>query len=140
MKHDAQHDRVLSYEGRPLPRPEEEVVDQGLGFDIGTLLNRRRMLAVLGLGATTAGLAACGAAGSSTSSGASRSATASASDSASPSAPAVAAPATEIPDETAGPYPGDGSSGPDVLEQSGIAHGTSAPASGRPPGPPRGCP
>ena len=30
-------------------------------------------------------------------------------------------PATgEIPDETAGPYPGDGSNGPDVLEQSGI--------------------
>lgn len=26
----------------------------------------------------------------------------------------------EIPDETAGPYPGDGSNGPDVLEQSGI--------------------
>ncbi|MGY1594099.1 intradiol ring-cleavage dioxygenase [Geodermatophilus sp. SYSU D00708] len=28
--------------------------------------------------------------------------------------------AGEIPDETAGPYPGDGSNGPDVLEQSGI--------------------
>ena len=27
---------------------------------------------------------------------------------------------TEIPDETAGPYPGDGSNGPDVLEESGI--------------------
>ncbi|MEZ5091017.1 MAG: 3,4-dioxygenase subunit beta [Micropruina sp.] len=27
---------------------------------------------------------------------------------------------TEIPDETAGPYPGDGSNGPDVLEQSGV--------------------
>ena len=26
----------------------------------------------------------------------------------------------EIPDETAGPYPGDGSNGPDVLEESGI--------------------
>src|SRR5690606_17300203 len=26
----------------------------------------------------------------------------------------------EIPDETAGPYPGDGSNGPDVLEDSGI--------------------
>src|SRR5687768_18411236 len=26
----------------------------------------------------------------------------------------------EIPDETAGPYPGDGSNGPDVLEQSGV--------------------
>jgi protocatechuate 3,4-dioxygenase beta subunit len=28
--------------------------------------------------------------------------------------------AGEIPDETAGPYPGDGSNGPDVLEQSGV--------------------
>lgn len=28
--------------------------------------------------------------------------------------------AAEIPDETAGPYPGDGSNGPDVLEDSGI--------------------
>src|SRR5699024_947816 len=27
---------------------------------------------------------------------------------------------TEIPDETAGPYPADGSNGPDILEQSGI--------------------
>jgi protocatechuate 3,4-dioxygenase beta subunit len=36
--------------------------------------------------------------------------------------PSTSASATsgEIPDETAGPYPGDGSNGPDVLEQSGI--------------------
>ncbi len=33
---------------------------------------------------------------------------------------AAALPAGEIPDETAGPYPGDGSNGVDVLEQSGI--------------------
>ena len=31
-----------------------------------------------------------------------------------------AASSGEIPDETAGPYPGDGSNGPDVLEESGI--------------------
>jgi protocatechuate 3,4-dioxygenase beta subunit len=41
------------------------------------------------------------------------------SSSASSSASASGA-AGEIPDETAGPYPGDGSNGPDVLEQSGI--------------------
>ncbi len=87
-----------------MPRPHEELVDQGLGFDVGTLLSRRRLLAVLGLGAASAGLAACGAGGS-TSSSASTSAAAS---------------AGEIPGETAGPYPGDGSNGPDVLEQSGI--------------------
>ena len=32
----------------------------------------------------------------------------------------AAAALTEIPDETAGPYPGDGSNGPDVLAESGV--------------------
>jgi len=31
------YDQQLTYEGRPLPRPEEELVDQGLSFDVGTL-------------------------------------------------------------------------------------------------------
>jgi protocatechuate 3,4-dioxygenase beta subunit len=98
-------DRTPTYEGRLLPRPDEELVDQGLGFDVGTLLGRRRLLAVLGLGAASVGLAACGAGGSMNSSAASSS---------------TASSAGETPDETAGPYPGDGSNGPDVLEQSGI--------------------
>jgi protocatechuate 3,4-dioxygenase beta subunit len=97
---------VRWYEGRPLVRPDEEVVDQGLGFDIATLFSRRKMLGVLGVGAATVGLAACGSnsAGSAAATSASGSATASG----------------EIPDETAGPYPGDGSNGPDVLALSGI--------------------
>jgi len=99
-----------SYEGRPLPHPEEELVDQGLAFDVGTLLTRRRVFGLLGLGAGSLVLAACGAAPNVTSAGAS---TASATPAADPSL-------TEIPDETAGPYPGDGSNGPDALEQSGI--------------------
>ncbi|MGY1691920.1 intradiol ring-cleavage dioxygenase [Geodermatophilus sp. SYSU D01105] len=103
-------DRGATYEGRPLPRPREELVDQGLGFDVGTLLSRRRVLALLGLGAASAGLAACGADGSS-------GATSSASSSASAGGTTAAG---EIPEETAGPYRGDGSNGPDVLEQSGI--------------------
>jgi protocatechuate 3,4-dioxygenase beta subunit len=65
------------------------------------------MLRALGLGAAAVGLAACGGGGAA--SGSSGSATTSAS-----------ATSGEIPDETAGPYPGDGSNGPDVLEQSGI--------------------
>ena len=88
-----------TYEGRPLPRPDEELVDQGLGFDVATLLSRRTLLGLVGVGAATLGLAACGA--STSSSGGTTS-------------------AGEIPDETAGPFPGDGSNGPDVLEQSGI--------------------
>ncbi len=70
-------------------------------------MSRRRILQVLGLGAATVGLAACGAGTSSSSAGSSSSA-------------AAVTSSGEIPDETAGPYPGDGSNGPDVLEQSGI--------------------
>jgi protocatechuate 3,4-dioxygenase beta subunit len=92
-----------AFEGRPLPRPDDELVDQGLAFDVGTLLSRRTVLRFLGIGAATAGLAACGAT-TATSSTSSAGTTASG----------------EIPDETAGPYPGDGSNGPDVLEHSGI--------------------
>jgi protocatechuate 3,4-dioxygenase beta subunit len=99
----------LTYEGRALPRPEEELVDQGLRFDVDTLLSRRRMLAFLGIGTATLGLAACGG-GSSSSTSASSSASSSSATAAS----------GEIPDETAGPYPGDGSNGPNVLEESGI--------------------
>ena len=98
------NDHIATYEGRTLPRPDEELVDQGLRFDVDTLLNRRRMLTFLGLGAATVGLAACGAGSSSSSTALST----------------AAAAAGEIPDETAGPYPGDGSNGPDALEQSGI--------------------
>ncbi|MGN9909750.1 intradiol ring-cleavage dioxygenase [Phytohabitans sp. LJ34] len=102
------------YEGRPLPRPDEELVDQGLGFDLGTLMGRRRMLKALGLGITGLGLAACGANGGGSSTPSSTSAAAS-------TTTATAAAATgEIPDETAGPYPGDGSNGPNVLDDSGI--------------------
>ncbi|BBH67504.1 3,4-dioxygenase subunit beta [Actinoplanes sp. OR16] len=79
--------------------------DQGLGFDIGTLLGRRQVLRAFGIGAAALGLAACS------------------NESSSPSASSTSAASTssgEIPDETAGPYPGDGSNGPDVLEESGI--------------------
>lgn len=90
-----------------LPKPAEDLVDQGLGFDVGTLLSRRTMFRVIGLGAAGMGLVAC--AGTDT-----------ASSTTSESSTVSGASVSEIPDETAGPYPGDGSNGPDVLEQSGI--------------------
>ena len=97
------------YQGRPLHRPDDDVVDQGAAFDLVTLLSRRRMLGVLGIGAGTALLAACGGG----SSGGGPSSTTS-------STTAATGDVAEIPDETAGPYPADGSNGPDVLRDSGI--------------------
>ncbi|QFU89926.1 3,4-dioxygenase subunit beta [Amycolatopsis sp. YIM 10] len=102
----------LTYEGRALARPDDEIVDQGLGFDIGTLFSRRRALRVLGLGAAGVALTACGT--GSDSSSATTSSTAS-----SPSSAGL----VEIPDETAGPFPGDGSNGPDILAESGVVRG-----------------
>lgn len=104
------NERRTRYQGRPLPRPDDELVDQGLGFDLGTLLSRRRMLTALGLGAVTVGLAACS---TGTSSGT-----------------ASTTSAGEIPDETAGPYPGDGSTGPNALADSGIVRSDIRPSFG----------
>ena len=118
-RHESPHP---SYEGRSLPRPDEPLYDQGLGFDLATLLDRRRALGLLGLGVASTALAACspgtptpaatvGSTPASTGTGGS-------SSSAAPTSSGTAL--TEIPDETAGPYPGDGSNGPDVLAQSGV--------------------
>ena len=102
-----------AYEGRLLPHPDEEVVDQGLQFDVTTLLSRRGMLGAFGVTAGALALAACSA----TAGGSSSPTTATSSGS---STGTTSSDLTEIPDETAGPYPGDGSNGPDVLEESGI--------------------
>jgi len=94
---------VRTFRGRRLPRPGEDVDDQGLAFDLRTMLDRRAVLSGLGLGLAGLGLAACGDDES-----------AAAADTTTTSA------LTEIPDETAGPFPGDGSNGADVLTQSGV--------------------
>jgi protocatechuate 3,4-dioxygenase beta subunit len=95
------------YEGRLLDRTDEEVVDQGVSFDIRTLISRRGILGFLGLGAGAVVLAACSTDDSSSSASGSTGTTTTTSTG-------------EIPDETAGPYPADGSNGVDVLDQSGI--------------------
>ena len=108
-------DATPTFEGRPLPDPTEPAWDQGLAFDIQTLIDRRRVLKGIGLAGISLGIAACApGAGSSASAGTSASASSSASEA------AAADCTTEIPEETAGPYPGDGSNGPDVLNQSGV--------------------
>ena len=98
-----------TYEGRQYTDPDDLLVDQGLQFDIATLMNRRGLLHLLGVGAGTVALAACAPTASSETT-----------PTAASSASAASADLTEIPEETAGPYPGDGSTGADVLEQSGV--------------------
>jgi protocatechuate 3,4-dioxygenase beta subunit len=109
-----------TFEGRPFHDPDEPLFDQGLAFDVETLLTRRSMLKVIGLGGVSAGLlAACGpgaAATTSPAAGSSSGATAG-------SSAAAAVDCTVIPEETAGPFPGDGSNGPDILTQSGVVRG-----------------
>ncbi|NQD86723.1 intradiol ring-cleavage dioxygenase [Paenarthrobacter sp. CM16] len=110
------------------PHPDH---DRGLEFDLSTLLNRRRTLGVLLGAGTAAALAACtpgtGGGGATPSSTGSAAATASQSSTtaASPSATSTVTRAfaecgVEIPEETLGPYPADGSNGPNVLEASGV--------------------
>jgi len=113
-----------AYEGRLLDRADEPVVDQGAPFDIRTLVSRRRLLGLFAVGAGTATLAACAPTGTAATASPTASPSATALSTPSPStsttAPAVALPAGEIPQETAGPYPGDGSNGADILERSGV--------------------
>ncbi|MCI0347371.1 MAG: hypothetical protein L0221_18310 [Chloroflexi bacterium] len=52
----------ITFEGRPLLHPDEPVFDQGLQFDIETLLDRRKVLKLLGFGALSAGLTIVGCA------------------------------------------------------------------------------
>ena len=96
---------------------EIEDHDRGLLFDLGTM-NRRRALGLLGGVGALAALAACSTATGSTSTGSPSSSSSSSSSSTSSSN--ADGTLTEVPDETAGPYPGDGSNGANVLDDSGI--------------------
>jgi len=114
------------------PREPHPNHDRGLEFDLSTLMSRRSLGMFLGAG-TAAALAACtpgGTSGSATSAPAAgtsaasvptTSAAATTTSSASPTLTrAIAECDVEIPQETSGPFPGDGSNGPNVLEASGV--------------------
>ena len=94
------------------PPPPFDLYDQGLQADVATLIDRRRVLQVMGLAGVAAFIAACAPGASPTASAAATS-TSAASGSAEACAPV-------IPEETAGPFPGDGTNGPDVLTESGV--------------------
>lgn len=105
---------IPTFEGRPLPDPSEPAWDQGLAFDVETLLSRRQALRILGVAGAGLTVAACAP-------GASALLTATPGAGASPTAAGTStAECVAIPEETAGPYPGDGSNGPDVLGESGV--------------------
>jgi protocatechuate 3,4-dioxygenase beta subunit len=110
-------DRWLDDNGEPIDEDH-----RGLVYDVQTLINRRRALGIFGGVALTSLLAACGVqAEGSTDASATPSATAAATPSPTASATAEASgPLQEVPGETGGPYPGDGSNGVNVLDDSGI--------------------
>ena len=97
--------------------------DRGLLYDLGTM-NRRRALGLVGGVGALAALAACSTGTGTTATGSSTSATSSGTSSSSGSSSTSSASAdgtlTEVPDETGGPYPADGSNGVNVLDDSGI--------------------
>ncbi|MGO4660612.1 intradiol ring-cleavage dioxygenase [Terrabacter sp. 2TAF16] len=112
---------------------EIEDHDRGLVYDLQTLVDRRRALTLLGGLGVAGALAACSTgtpSAASTGSATSSSTSASTSSASTTSAAAGTSAATsgdtadadlvEAPDETAGPYPGDGSNGQNVLDDSGI--------------------
>lgn len=105
-----------------------DVIDEdhrGLVYDVQTLINRRRALGIFGGLTLTSLLAACGVAptDADASPTATATATATATPTPTPSASATGAasgPVSEVPNETGGPFPGDGSNGVNVLDDSGI--------------------
>ncbi len=98
--------------------------DRGLVYDLETLFARRRVLGLFA-GAGLAALVGCAsdetpASGSSTPSSSGTASSGTTSGSATTGSPTTGTATEEIPGETGGPYPADGSNGPNVLTQSGI--------------------
>jgi protocatechuate 3,4-dioxygenase beta subunit len=103
------------------PPPETDHDDfGGLHRDLPQVLDRRRAIQWMG-GVSLAGLlAACGS-NDTTASAATTESTENATSLSTPASDSTQATnGAEIPDETAGPYPADGSNGPNVLSEDGI--------------------
>lgn len=97
---------MAKYDGAPI-----EDHDRGLSFDLPRLVSRGTAVALLAGGVGSVLVAACGGSDGETTTGAS--ATSSETESSGGTT-------SEIPEETAGPFPGDGSNGPNALTESGV--------------------
>ena len=129
MAGEAPHKEINPVALNPAPDPgialheQLEETDRGLVYDLSTLIDRRQVLKLAGLTTISAGLMSivgCAPSASGSSSPTSSTAATSSGASGSAAAAAAAADCAVIPEETAGPFPGDGSNGPNVLAQSGI--------------------
>jgi protocatechuate 3,4-dioxygenase beta subunit len=87
--------------------------DRGLQFDLSTLMTRRRALQLVAVGGLAA-VVGCGSSSDGAGGGAS------ATDGAAAATAGGGGAAAEVPEETAGPFPADGSNGVNVLTESGI--------------------
>jgi protocatechuate 3,4-dioxygenase beta subunit len=104
--------------------------DRGLSFDLATLVSRRRLLTLFAGTGAAALLVSCGSdSGSSAATASDATIGTTAGTTGTTGTVATAAESTDasagtacavIPEETAGPYPGDGSNGVNVLTESGI--------------------
>ncbi|MEZ5203018.1 MAG: hypothetical protein R2701_01125 [Acidimicrobiales bacterium] len=126
----------MSTSPEPAQHDHDDEFDRGLAYDLGTLsanFGRRRMLGLVGGAAAAVALAACGSSssdGSSTTTAAASATTATtAASSGGPGGgppsgggggAAMETPEGQIPEETNGPYPADGTNGVDVLTTDGI--------------------
>jgi protocatechuate 3,4-dioxygenase beta subunit len=97
--------------------------DLGLAHDL-KVLSRRRMFHLAGVVGASALVAACADCGSTKTDGTSAGGTSS------PSTADAGSCVTAAPAETAGPYPGDGSNGPNVLIESGVVRSDIRPSFG----------
>ena len=109
--------------------------DRGLSFDLATMTGRRLMDRRRALqsapGAGLAALVGCGSDDGSESADSTTTSTAGSSTTTARSESAASdAECSEIPEETAGPYPGDGSNGPNVLTEDGIVRSDIRPSFG----------
>ena len=91
--------------------------DRGLSFDVSTLMNRRRALGLFAIGGLAV-VAGCGS--SSSGSSATTTASTTAAETTTTATDTTATAVDEIPEETGGPYPADGSNGVNVLTETGI--------------------